>query len=390
MSLLQLAAHGIPVVLEDTPFDNWKSINWTFSLLAKHVPSILSKKSKNPIFRYHAVEKPLSTIIEFNERKQFQERTYSGKEFFRVLQKSVHTKHYYYASGSIELLQVEGIFTDDMLLKVSFGNFEPGQVNFWFGGENVTAYTHYDTSYNLHTVVRGRKMFFLLPPSAYQHLKLYPSLHTFYRQVQVDILELTQREFRELLFETQVLKVMLTRGETLYIPPYWFHCVVTLEPTISLNVWSQSDSFLSMEDIYALPIPFEEVWGHVKLMRVLQYFVTLIIQDALPHHENVAHFVNVAVVSRYELLFKKLTGTRTREILSSVKVFCLQSIDQLLDTPRLQHVINGAKKISDYFRDMLPLSVREINIGNYLEHVAWRVLGSDNVIFVPFYYRECF
>ena len=200
---------------------------------------------------------------------------------------------------------------------------------------------------------------------------------------------MSQREFRDLLFETQVLKVVLTRGETLYIPPYWFHCVVTLEPTISLNVWSQSDSFLSMEDVYALPIPFEEDWGHVKLMRVLQYFVELIIQDALPHYESVAYFVNIAVVSRYELLFKKLTGARTHEILSSVKVFCLQSIDQLLDTPRLQHITNGAKKISGYFRDMLPLSVREINVGNYLEHVAWRILGSD-VIFVPFYYRECF
>lgn len=383
---IQLAAHSVPVVLENTPFDSWKSTNWTFTLLAKQVPSILSKKSKTSVFRYHAVEKPLSTIAEFNERKQFQVRSYSGKKFFRIL--TNNKKHYYYAAGGVEMLQIEDIFTEGLLLKVSFGDLEAGQVNFWFGSENVTAYTHYDTSYNLHTIVHGRKIFFLLPPSAYQHLKLYPSLHTFYRQVQTDILKLTQQEFRELLSETAALKVALTQGQTLYIPPYWFHCVVTVEPTISLNVWSHSDSFLIMEDIYTLPIPFEEVWGHVKLMRVLQYFVMLIVQEALPHYKSVAYFVNVAVVSRYELLLKKLTDVRRREILS--RVFCLQSIDQLLDTLSLQHVTDGANKISEYFKGMLPLSVREINIGNYLEHAAWRVLGSDNVVLVPFFYRECF
>lgn len=278
-----------------------------------------------------------------------------------------------------------------MIWDVTFGDFEPGEVNFWFGGKKVTAYTHYDTSYNLHTIIRGRKRFLLFPPSAYKYLKLYPSLHTFYRQVQVDVLNLTQAQFRELLFETPFQEVELTRGETLYIPPYWFHCVVTLEPTISLNVWSQSETFLAMEEIYRLPIPFEELWGRVKLMRVLHHFVGLVLNGTLPHYRNMSSFMNGGLLSRYDVIFDKLLESEEEELLSLVKVFCLQSeVTQLLDSPRLRHVNRGATKIIDFFKGMFPLSVREINVANYLEHVAWRILGTENVILVPFYYKKCF
>lgn len=386
----QLSNHDVPVVLLNTPFKSWKSSNWTFALLANHIPIVTSKKSRNNVFKYYAVDKPFSIIPEYKENKKYKTKKLSGKEFFRLLIDS-NKDHYMYASGDIDLLQMNNVFTSDSLEQVTFGDFEPGQVNFWFGSENVTAYTHYDTSHNLHTVIRGHKKFLLLPPSAYKYLKLYPSLHTFYRQTQVDILNLTQSEFRELLFQTSFLEVVLERHETLYIPPYWFHCVVTVEPSISLNVWSQSDMFLSMEDIYSLPIPFEETWDQVKLLKVLQYFVILILRDALPHFNNSSHFVNDAVLKHYYQIFERLSDTKRDEMLLLVKDFCLEShITTILDSSSLQYVTDGAEKISKLFRSMFPLSVREINVANYLEHLAWRILGSDNVVLVPFYYEKCF
>ena len=387
-----MSNHSAPVVLHNTPFDSWKSANWTFEHLAGLVPVVVSKKSKSNVFRYYAADKPFSEIPDFKEEENYKQMKYPGKKYFNVLKKknSSNKKQYIYAAGGLELLKIDNVFTSDMLLKVTFGGFEPGEVNYWFGSKDVTAYTHYDTSHNLHTIIQGRKKFIMFPPSAYKYLKLYPSLHTFYRQVQVDILDLPQQEFRELLFETPSFEVVLGRGETLYIPPYWFHCVVTLEPTISLNVWSQSDAFLSMEDIYALPIPFEEEWGRVKLLRVLQHFAKLVVQDALPHYRNVSHFLKVALLSRYEPIFNKRSEENRDELLSMVRPFCLQSeVTELLDSPNLQHVTKGAKTISDFFKGMSPLSVREINIVNYLEHVAWRIFGTDNVVLVPFYYKKC-
>ena len=359
-------------------------------MLAKTVPSVTSKKSKNNVFMYHAVDKPFSEIPEYKEKKLYKQKTYTGRTFFNLLADSAQN-FYYYASGDIDHLQLGSFFTADSLPDVTFGDFEPGQVNFWFGGKDVTAYTHYDTSHNLHTIIRGRKRFLLFPPSAYKYLKLYPSLHTFYRQVQVDILNTTQAQFRELLFETSSLEVVLTCGETLYIPPYWFHCVVTLEPTISLNVWSQSENYLSLEEIYRLPIPFEEVWGRVKLMRVLNHFVALVLNDTLPHYRNTSSFINESFLSRYDVIFDKLSEADEGELLSLVGVFCLQAeVTQLLDSPSLRHIAKGAKKVTEVFKSMLTLSVREINIVNYLEHIAWRILGTENVVLVPFYYKKCF
>ncbi|CAI8016413.1 hypothetical protein GBAR_LOCUS10067 [Geodia barretti] len=146
-----------------------------------------------------------------------------------------------------------------------------------------------------------------------------------------------------------------------------------------------------MEDIYSLPIPFEELWGRVKLMRVLHHLVTLVLQGTLAHYRNISSFMNGAVLSRYDVILDKLSDTDEENLLSLVKVFCLQSeVTQLLDSPSLRHVNEGAMKVIDAFKSMLPLSVREINIANYLEHVAWRILGTENVILVPFYYKKCF
>lgn len=390
MYSLQLSDYGQPVVLISTPFASWRSANWTPELLADQVSTVVSKKSKKRVFKYFAVDQPLSSVEAFKEKKTYKEGVFSGKHFFQLLSNSSR-KRYYYASGGIELLKLEDVFTEESLQKVTFGDYEPGQVNFWFGGENVTAYTHYDTSHNLHAIMYGRKRFLLFPPAAYKELELYPSLHEFYRQVQTDIFNLTQPEFKTLWSATGAMEVVLRPGEVLYIPPYWFHCVVTMETTISLNVWSHSDIFLSMEDIYASPIPFEEVWGTIKLLRVVQHFITLIIQDALPHYASPSVFIRVAVLSRYKPIFAKIGEKNQQNLLSTAKTFCIQSVvEELLDTPSLRHVTIGARNISALFQGMHPIATREINVANYFEHVVWRILGTDNIGLVPFYFWRCF
>ena len=387
---MQLSNYSHPAVIIDTPFSQWKSANWTPQFLADHVSSVVSKKSKSNVFKHFAVKQPLSTVSDFKKKKTYSEKKYSGKEFFNLLSNS-SKKLYYYASGGIELLNLEKLFTNESLHQVTFGSFEPGEVNFWFGGENVTAYTHYDTSHNLHAIMYGRKKFLLFPPSAYKELQLHSSLHQFYRQVQTDIFNLKLSQYETLWSKTGALEVVLQPGEALYIPPYWFHCVITLETTISLNVWSHSDNFLIMEDIYASPIPFEEVWGTVKLMRTLEHFMTLIIQDVLPHYSSPSKFIREAVLGRYKLLISKFSVNRQQTFLSSAKVFCLQStIDSLLDTPHLMHLTKGAQKIINLFNSMPPIASKEINVANYLEHLAWRVLGTDNVALIPFYFKQCF
>ena len=67
------------------------------------------------------------------------------------------------------------------------------------------------------------------------------------------------------------IEATLKPGEVLYLPPYWFHCVVTVTPSISINVWSDSSTYKLMEEVYNAPIPFEEQWDEQTLMQGIEH-----------------------------------------------------------------------------------------------------------------------
>ena len=90
------------------------------------------------------------------------------------------------------------------------------------------------------------------------------------------------------------IKVELLPGEVLYLPPYWFHSVLTIRPSISLNVWSDSSTYQLMEEVFAAPIPFEVKWGEEKLMRALRLFLEVL----LSRMEVPVMFVRNAVYPR--------------------------------------------------------------------------------------------
>jgi len=119
-----------------------------------------------------AVNQPLSNVEKMNSEKPFQEVIYPRGKFFELLERPFDG-YFYYSSGGIEMLKLsDTVYSEESLKMLTFPTHkELGQVNFWFGKENVTAYTHYDTSQNLHAMVYGQKTFLLLPPSASLPLK---------------------------------------------------------------------------------------------------------------------------------------------------------------------------------------------------------------------------
>ena len=173
-----------PVILTNTPFDHINFSQWTFRELEDNVRVLSCKTSINSLFQYHAINQPLDIVQEFSVNKTYQDVVITGREFFQEIQSP--SQRYFYASGDVELLPFA-----TSLQSISNITFPPhegsGQVNYWFGSANVTAYTHYDTSHNLHYVIKGKKKFLLFPPSSHHDLRLYPSLHSLYRQTQVHI-----------------------------------------------------------------------------------------------------------------------------------------------------------------------------------------------------------
>lgn len=190
--------------------------------------------------------------------------------------------------------------------------------------------------------------------------------------------------------------VEITDGDTLYIPPYWFHSVVTMETTVSVNIWSQSEMFLVMEEIYSSPVPFESEWSQTKLMQVLNYFIQLLTQKVLLLVDSdVSDFIIGRVYSRYLLLWEQEENSKLEAIIaglrSSIDKYCLKTrLTDVLDQKSADHLRNGALRLSEKFLEIEPVSVREMNLANYIEHLIWRMLGTEDLLKLPAYLHYCF
>ena len=194
MCVLQLASLGIPVVLTETPFTSLEEDAWTFESLSQSLKHTLLPFKSSPIhvFKYHANDQPLSAVPEFNSPPDYQNNILPGDQLLNWVLGDDGTSPrtllpiFLYASGGVELLKLPRLHSRVDLGELTFApHVGDGQVSFWIGMGGVAAYTHYDTSHNLHAVLTGKKRFLIYPPSSYPQLRLYPCLHQLYRQTQV-------------------------------------------------------------------------------------------------------------------------------------------------------------------------------------------------------------
>lgn len=113
--------------------------------------------------------------------------------------------------------------------------FDPKiHVNIWSGTQGTFTPLHYDAYHNFFVCLAGRKRFKLLAPVRWNEAFLFPAMHPSARQSQKACSSLARHVRR------RRIEVVLTPGQVLYIPPYWFHEVCNLTPSIGFNVWSDS------------------------------------------------------------------------------------------------------------------------------------------------------
>ena len=108
---------------------------------------------------------------------------------------------------------------------------------FRLGSAGCVSTLHYDEYHNLFTQVTGAKRWFLLPPTALGGVLSHHKGHARYRQSpRRPVWQWDARERRAL----GVRSVVLTAGQQLYVPPYWWHQTLTLQRSSAVNIWSPS------------------------------------------------------------------------------------------------------------------------------------------------------
>lgn len=113
---------------------------------------------------------------------------------------------------------------------------EPGlrgaALHCWLGGAGTVTQAHYDVLHNAFVQLEGTKRFLLWSPAADDAMRVWPDAHPCARKSRLpDVAGMPEPD----------AEVVLGPGEALYVPPFWFHHVVTeAGPSASLNVFAES------------------------------------------------------------------------------------------------------------------------------------------------------
>ena len=137
--------------------------------------------------------------------------------------------------------------------------------NLWIGDHRAVSTIHRDITYeNIYCVLRGKKVFHLLPPCCAPFLGEKPYPNAQYRKsssndewiiqrnpgdtpwIEMDVAaeELEKSiaispEFEMIVDLVQ--RVEISTGQTLYLPAGWFHRVTQTEATVAVNYWYDHD-----------------------------------------------------------------------------------------------------------------------------------------------------
>lgn len=122
--------------------------------------------------------------------------------------------------------------------KKSFFIVDPSKIhgiNCRFGSKGVVAAAHFDSGRNFVAMLRGRKRYVLLPPSECRSLSLLPRGHPSARHSYIDWSDPNELRLHQELYNASATEYVLSAGEMLYIPSYWFHYIVSQDSSIQCN-----------------------------------------------------------------------------------------------------------------------------------------------------------
>lgn len=152
----------------------------------------------------------------------------------RLLNNKEENGNYYLAQSSIghnfpelmpDLETPEHIKESDLLLAT----------NMWLGGVGCDSGLHYDFSHNFFLQVSGKKELVLFSPEDSEYL--YPSDKEGFQHMSEIALHSVDKDRFPLYDKAQPIRLTVEAGDMVYIPSYWWHNLLTVELSLSVNYW---------------------------------------------------------------------------------------------------------------------------------------------------------
>lgn len=256
----ECSAAGVPVVLRNSVIEKWKAKKkWSPKYLQSRMTRITGVyQNENRWFGpYYDTSKPLTHLSQkINNYRT--DLNMTAKAFFQKLHNPSEGEFLYF-TGDIDQLGQWAMEDIQPLSELLLLNPKRSSINAWMGQPHVIAHCHYDGYHNFYAQLYGTKKFTLFRPTNWPGLYPYPFLHPSHAQAQVNLSSVDDLDPFPLAGKTSAVEVILQPGDLLYMPPLWFHHVESMELSISVNVWTDSDQTALMEEVFSLTPPTELV-----------------------------------------------------------------------------------------------------------------------------------
>ena len=248
----RLIKRGKPVVVKNSVVSSWAAMEkWNFSYLANNMgtETLAQVKCTN---QYLTFDPDITAPLKLSISLPFTERNMTTLSFFSCVQDpSVCPDgmlgHYYFGSVP-QPLQADLNSTRNLYRTER--DYKTGRQFLWISSAGMITHGHFDQDYNFFVQLRGTKRFTLWSLSQHELLYMYPRVHPLWHKSQVNFRALDLTRFPDFA-NSRAEQVVLEPGHVLYVPPYTWHYVETLSPSVSLSTWSHDyDLYDHMNAIY--------------------------------------------------------------------------------------------------------------------------------------------
>ena len=249
-----------PVVLRNSVVEKWRARrNWIPKYLQSRILRMdgVYQNDNRWFGPYYDSSKPL-THLSPRTNNYTANISMSSKKFFKKLRQPVEGQFLYF-TGDIDQLGEWAMDDIQPLSELLLLNPQRSSVNVWMGQSHVIAHCHYDGYHNFYAQLHGTKKFTLFSPENWPGLYPFPFLHPSHAQAQVNLSDIRDIDSFPLAGEAKGIEVVLEPGDLLYMPPLWFHLVESMDVSISVNVWTDSEQTLVVENMFATALPTEAV-----------------------------------------------------------------------------------------------------------------------------------
>lgn len=328
----ELIAGGRPCILKNTIVSRWSALEkWNATYLRDHFTNAnrtlrrtkVSSASRN--FFDPDVRTPLSIPLLVNLTMTFDERELDPHELFEAVTNNftrvmgvvgpgetavkIPSLDEYVPPTNESLYYHFDSFPPDLLADVTpyahlfdtESDVLKRAMYLWFSSGGVNMHSHFDQDHNFFVQLAGTKRFTLVMPEQWEEMHLFPRIHPLWHKSQVD----ADQPDLDLFPDYSRVRAYLAEvgpGDVLYIPPYTWHQVETVTPSVSLSIWSHDVGTVElMERVYLHDHKFDLLGSTRGRTFALRLYIDLMVHELYGANQTTS-FVQQIIERRYRAI----------------------------------------------------------------------------------------